>query len=390
MLPALLSLARKVVRSRNADAASKPTHSSSRRFGWARILTILSVLVMGVAFLLSMLCIFAGSKPGMMEPYAVFTLNTSRIGENLKQELDNRINSVHFKRSEPVLVELPTITATPTTLVTVLPRVNIGNDFSSLTHQAHSELHHASSKLHSAATSVESAAASQASGALNSIKSDVVKAVNSAFEGIISDLHLKDFYSVHLMATCSGEYVTGDGKNITTGSGPLPVNGVHEHVDTCEPHSAIDPMSLIRVIYWIGAACTGIALVLAFVGVFLSSRKIALANVAATFLAFCFIGLASAVTHGVAVGAAKFIDFVGGDIGVAGYVGRKFLTLTWAATVLLLLNATIWSVLIFKRGREAGKAAGHGMRGGRDDQIPLTSISRPMPVAGHGGRYEYI
>jgi len=36
-----------------------------------------------VAFVLSMLCLFAGHKPGFMEEYHIVTLNTSTLGHDL-------------------------------------------------------------------------------------------------------------------------------------------------------------------------------------------------------------------------------------------------------------------------------------------------------------------
>ncbi|RAL58086.1 hypothetical protein DID88_009699 [Monilinia fructigena] len=36
-----------------------------------------------VTFVLAMLCLFAGNKPGFMEDYHIVTLNTSEVGQNL-------------------------------------------------------------------------------------------------------------------------------------------------------------------------------------------------------------------------------------------------------------------------------------------------------------------
>ena len=379
MLPAILALARKVLNSRKSHTNTKSSGHGSRKIGMSRGLTILSVLIMAVAFILGMLCIFAGRKPGMMEDYAIFTLNTSRIGENIRQDLDDEIKSIHFKRAQPVYIRGSTATIAPASLVTVRPR-GLTDEFDTITKEAHSRIHHASSRIHSAASSAESEISSGANSVLNAAKKEIIEAVNDAYEGIISGLHLKDFYSVHLMATCSGEYVTSDGKNISVSqTADDSDEHTHKHVDTCDKNSAINPTTLILIVYWIGIAFTAAALIAAFVAVLMTGRKIALVNVALTGAAFCFVGLASAVTHGIASGAAKLVNFVGENIGVAGYAGQKFLALTWATTVLLLINAILWSVLFFLRGRAE---SGSSKRAKEHDTFAtrLGPISHPMPV----------
>lgn len=393
-----LSLARKAAKRNQSNNAATPTTPSARRRRpkSGTLLAILAVLITATALILSILCVFAGHKPAMMPEYAVFTLNTSRIGEHWRQELDSKIMSVHLKRS---VVVLPTVTAAPTTLVTNAPR----NIISNIDSHAHSIISKASKKGHSEVSHAESAAksetsaiASKASSAVGAAETDLVNVVNKAYDGIVSDLDLKDFYAVHLMTTCFGEYVLRNGSNITVGQSGLPDKGTHEHVDACEQHSAIDPMSLIRVIYWIGIVCTGIALVLGVAGTIRSTRKMALLNVVGTLPAFLVLGLSSAVTHGIALGAEKLIDFVGEDIGIAGYKGDEFLALTWTTTALLLIDTILWSLLFVLRGRASrdldrgqgspamlGNGRGTSWRSrsrpDRTSEIALGPV-KPMPV----------
>ncbi|KAK5137716.1 hypothetical protein LTR08_007287 [Meristemomyces frigidus] len=381
-----LSLARKVVQARKPknNTVGESTPRGSRSF---RLLAILPVLIMGIAVILSILCVYAGHTPGMMDDYAIFTLNTSRIGQNLCEELDTKISSVHFKRAEPLMV--PTITAVPTTMITMAPR-GIASDVTSLAGHASSAIHSAESVVHSKATSVESAAASRATSALGAVQTNVIKAVNKAYNGLIADLELKDFYAVHMMATCSGEYRYHNGTNVTVGSSPPSSNNTHEHVDSCSKHSDIDPMSLVRIIYWIGIVHIVVAFVLGVTGILVTSRKMALINIFGTLPAFCFLGLASAITHGISVGGARFISFVGADVGIAGYTGYKFLALTWTTTVLLLINLCLWTLLFFLSGRtgqapkpKVGSKTFWDRRNGRPDRtsgIAMMPISHPMPI----------
>ena len=347
---------------------------------------------MTVALILSLLCIFSGHKPGMMEQYNIFTLNASRIGENLRQELDEHIMSIHLRRSLPLAVEVvatPTVVA-PTTLITVMPLAvspdlddNIDSQFDSLTHKGQSELHHQSKKLHSKVSSAESDIKGQATSALGAVQTEVVQAVKKAFHEIIGGLDLADFYSVHLMTTCSGDYVTNDGKNVAAAE--LSENGTDKRVRTCKEHDAINPTSLILVVYWIGTVFTAAAFLSTVTAAFVKNCKLALINISIAVSASAFMGLASAVTHGIAVGAAKLVNFVGSDIGIAGYVGRRFLALTWTTTLLLLIQAGLCIALFFVRGRNAKQAERVSQDRNAQAHIPLASISRPMHVQTSNG-----
>ncbi|EME38091.1 hypothetical protein DOTSEDRAFT_141225 [Dothistroma septosporum NZE10] len=254
-------------------------------------LAILPVLVVATAFILSFLCVFAGSKPGMMDDYAVFTLNTSRIGENLVQEFDNKIqgfntSSILSKRSEP-------------------------------------------------------------EHAFEAVKTAIVHEVNDAYLDFIHEMDLKGFYAVHLMTTCEGQYLYPNGTNYTINlTAPDPRNGtLHGKVSTCEDHSALNPLSLVKALYWVGIVFTGFALGVGVWGAVRYSRKLAILNVLATIPGLMFIALASAATHAFAAGAAGLVNFVGHGIGISGQSGGKFIALTWATTCLLLVNMLLWSLL---------------------------------------------
>ncbi|KAH0147843.1 hypothetical protein KCU67_g11688, partial [Aureobasidium melanogenum] len=56
--------------------------------------TALIPVIFGLgAFVLTMLCIFAGSKPDFMQDYSIVTLNTSRIGTNVFNTTSGRSDS---------------------------------------------------------------------------------------------------------------------------------------------------------------------------------------------------------------------------------------------------------------------------------------------------------
>lgn len=53
-----------------------------------RCLAVIPILLCAASLVLTFLCLFAGRNKGFMEDYAVLTLNTSRIGQNVLQTLE--------------------------------------------------------------------------------------------------------------------------------------------------------------------------------------------------------------------------------------------------------------------------------------------------------------
>ncbi|KAI7489251.1 hypothetical protein KC351_g1475 [Hortaea werneckii] len=427
---AVLSIARKFYKSRNgknSQPGSPIAPGARKSFGAPLFLSILAAIIATIAMVLAILAVFAGNKPSNMTDYYVFRLNTSRIGQNLIEEVDNKIMSVKFdlKRELPapamatatsIMTPRTQIVSAPTTLITMAPRdfldgISEGIDDAtakagSLKSDAGSALSSKASAVESAATSkasaVKSAAESKANSAMGSLQTKVVEAIKDAYDGIIDELDLSDFYDVHISSTCKGTYKYKDGKDETVSPGKPAKDDedkqIYAHVDSCEKHSALDPMGLIRVLYWAGIALTIVSVLLGWAGVFMKSRKMAIFNCLATLPAFLFLVLASAVTHGIGMGAAKFINFIGGEIGVRGYKGGKFIALTWACTALLLANGLLWGFLVVLRGRaeksthtvpEYGSSSGLGLgsrsfrskrdRPDRTSQIIMEPVTRPPP-----------
>ncbi|KAK5704817.1 hypothetical protein LTR97_001926 [Elasticomyces elasticus] len=388
----LFLLARKAKQAHNgATQAPKAPMSKTNKL---RLLAVIPVTITAIALLLSILCVYAGSKPGFMSGSAVFTLNTTRIGAPVLESLDDKIMAIHFKRAEPTAMLSPTITAMSTTLITMTPRglgsavssltADAGSDINSLTAGAGSAVHSASSVVHSKTSSIESVVSSKATSALGAAQTNIIKAVNNAYHDAISELDLKDFYAIHISATCEGTYQFKNGTNMTVGDSGLPTKSTHMVVDKCSSHSVIDPMQLIRIVYWIGVVLTAIALVLGIVGIVRMSRKMALLNVFGTIPAFMFILLTSSVTHGIAVGAEHLVNFLGSHIGVEGKSGAKFLQLSWATSILLIINMAFWGLLFFLSGRNAApQPAPSGLgwskkRPDRTSAILLGQISQPQ------------
>ncbi|KAM0721839.1 hypothetical protein Q7P37_002764 [Cladosporium fusiforme] len=397
----LLTLAKKAYNFRqsrkNGNGETKEKKPMSPK-GKIRLFAVLPIVITGIALILSILCVYAGSKPGMMDDYAVFTLNTSRIGENVLKDINGKIKSVNLniKRSEPVMAPVamvtPAPTATiasgPTTMITMAPR-DFASDLESLTSKAGSKATSVKSDVKSKASSAESAAKSKASSAVGSLQTKLVEVVNKLYREAIDGLDLQDLYALHISSGCTGTFQYPDNKNYTAGDSGPKLDELRPHVDSCESHSAINPFQLVRILYWIGVLLTGVAFVLGFVGIVRPTKKMAIINVFGTLPAVLFMGLASAVTHGIAVGAEHLVTFVGDKIAVTGVAGQKFISLTWATTVMLLVNLALWSLIFFLIGRVAKKDGGGSdshwgrRRPDRTSTIamgPMPNISQPLPV----------
>ncbi|KAK5113445.1 hypothetical protein LTR85_010873 [Meristemomyces frigidus] len=400
MILTALSLARKVSKTFGSNKTAGNAKPTPRRPGFAMLLAICATLLTMIATILAVLCVCAGSKPGMMNEYAIFTLNTSRIGENLRNNVDSRGAYMQLKRS--ALVALPTITPAPTTLITMAPRSNVISDVisdaSSVESHATSDARSLASAAHSAVTSVETAVASAANSVAASAKTDVINAINKVFNGVVDELNLTDFYSIYISTSCQGTYLFKNGTEMTAGNSSFPTKGTHEKVESCSAHSSLDPISLLKIVYWTGIVFTAGAFLLGIAGIIFTSKRVALWNIIGSAPAFCFMHLASAVTHGLSIGAAHLVNFVGEDVGIQGQAGRKFLTLSWTTTCLILINMALWSLVYVLRGRSSSQGAvapasvssgGWGLRSmrrrpDRTSTIVMDNISRPVPVDRHG------
>jgi hypothetical protein len=409
MLPFLsvLSLAKKAYnfkQSRNNVAGGEKAFTESKKtpmtaIGKLRLFIALPIILTAIALLLAILCVFTGSKPGMMDNYAVFTLNTSRLGENVLADIDGGIkslgNDLKFDKREVVLTAtapVALITPAPTTMLTLVPRNILSDAESKLSSKAHSAKSNVSSKASAVQSEVSSKAASATSAAKGAVNSGIsssqdkiIELVNKAFHAAIDGLDLHDITAVHISSSCSGTYVYKTSKNYTADD-TKDLDQLRPHIDSCASHSAVNPFQLVRIIYWIGVVFSAVALILGLAGVVEPTKKMALINIFGTLPAVIFMGLASAVTHGMAVGAAHLITFIGDKIGVTGVAGQKFVQLTWATTILLLVNLCLWAVVFFLLGRMAKSAAGGAGDRKRPDRTSaivmnqFPEISRPLPA----------
>jgi len=203
---------------------------------------------------------------------------------------------------------------------------------------------------------------------VNSLEGDLNNLLSDVSSDIASALNLPDFYAVHVMDYCSGEYFPNATahhakENVTHCSNrtalfhfnptqviqdALPdgitLDDIHWPSGITDAEKAIRIASKVMVIFYIvGIAFAGLAIIGALFGIFTNGRLSAFGNLVLDFLALLTIGIASAISTALIVKAVNAINKYGKEIGIAGYKGDTFLGMTWAATAAMLL-ATVMSI----------------------------------------------
>jgi len=255
------------------------------------------------AFILSLLCLLAGRKPGFLENAYLLNLNTSRIG--------------YFKEI-------------------TLPQTGGGGILGSI-----------EGSLNSLLQSLE--------GDASEVGNDIAKAIG-----------VHDWYSMHMLNFCEGFYnpsgiANNATKNITECSAPttkfwfdpgtilqselkdgITLDYIHwpSKIDT-GLHELKEITHVSLGILFAGIALEGVLLLCSLLGIALGSRVLAIIISVTAILAFLFVGVTSGIATAVIVRAVADINYYGADTGVTASRGTKFLGMTWAAVALLLIAAIV-------------------------------------------------
>lgn len=218
---------------------------------------------------------------------------------------------------------------------------------------------------------------------INSAQADVNELINNATAEVASQLNISDFYTVHVMNYCEGQYtpsaaaavVGEDVSEDTTYCSPrnalfhfnvteIVSNALPAPItlgDISWPQAVTDAQNTIRaasiaavILYILAIVFTGLAFLGAVFGFFTSGRLSACCNVIIDLLAFLCIGGASGVATAIMIIAVNRLNEYGADLGVSATRGNKFLGMTWAATGVMLI-ALIVSFVQLCVGRRDGK-----------------------------------
>ncbi|KAF5027527.1 hypothetical protein F66182_344, partial [Fusarium sp. NRRL 66182] len=294
----------------------------------SRFFVLFPLVLSMVAFILSMLCLFAGHKQGFMEDYSIARLNTSMIGQDL---------------------------------------VTIGTDAVASENQGDDSFF------------------GRLTDKFNQVKGEVQEQVNEITGNVADELAdtlgISEWYSIHVMTTCDGQYEPNAtnpnaGYNVTecTKSAPekrfnltamldqqLQVGPFQLSLaDINFPDDIQDSIDLLNtallatfVLYVLAVGFSGLAMLACLGAFFLFARRgINAVNLILASLAALILLIASILVTVAGNKAVNKINDLGEDVGLSVSLGSKFLALTWAAAALMLAAAIYWVVHLCLMRRE--------------------------------------
>lgn len=281
-----------------------------RRWALVPLLFILT------AFILSMLCIFAGSKRGYLEDADLFTLNTSMLG---RTTLDTS------KTSSSILKSIKnTVQKDVNEVISDVAKTLGIHDFYSAHILDYCEGYYTPSPF--------------------------ANLTSQPSKNISYCSNQTSFFHFDPAAVIQGELKPG--VKLTDLSWPSAIqDGVH---------AVEDATDVMFVLYSIGATTTGVALIAALVGVRGVWRYSAITCVMLSSLAFGSLLLASSIANIVINKVVSAINEHGNDIGVYAYKGGTFIGMTWAATLLVLVTSFMWSYEFIQQRRGAASLVKEG------------------------------
>jgi len=285
-----------------------------------RPIALLPVVCSIVAVILGFLCLFAGSKPGFMEDYAIVTFNTTELGY----------------QPSSVSSSSPTI----------------------------------ASWLSSAIQTVTGGSA-----IANAIESEIENAGVPLVDTLAADLGISAWYQLHILTICQGTFspnATAPGAQYNTtncthesatynfdpitqisnelSEGPLHINpadlnwpdNIQSTINTLNT-----VLTAVFALYVVGICLSFFTLIFALLTFFLPNRPAILTPLLLSLLAllsFITLGVASGLVTAAMVEIVNTLNGSAADIGIAAYRGNNFLALTWGATGVMLV-AVIGSFL---------------------------------------------
>ncbi|KAK7420630.1 hypothetical protein QQX98_002624 [Neonectria punicea] len=280
-----------------------------------------------VAFILTILCLFAGQNKGFMEDYAIARVNTSMLGHNI---------------------------------------LDTGNDTSTSDDDDGGFLDSLSDKW-------------------DEIKDEVKDKVND-ITGDIADelaetLGISEWYSIHVMDACEGYYKPnatspGAGLNVSDCTQSPPdkrfdlTKMLNEELsvgpfdltledlnwpDTID--DAIDTLNGallgIFILYVLGVGFSGLGMLACMAAFFLAGRRsVALSNLILALLAALSITIGSIIATVAARKGVDKINDLGEDIGLSANIGSKFIALTWVSSAFMLAATAYWTMHLCLMRRE--------------------------------------
>jgi hypothetical protein len=281
------------------------------------------------AFILILLALLAGSRPGFMEEYDLVAFNTSGLGQNL---------------------------------------INIGNDDDEPTPTDSSLCDGIGGFLGRTCTS--------ATAAIDSLQSDIADRVNDIGNEVADELAdrlgIHEFYSLHALTICEGDYAptattSGADRNVTECHKGFTegynISALLDHglrvgpyrltlADlgfTDELQDAIDTLNKVlkafTALLIVAVGFTGLSMLASIAALVLiprHERKAVLINLILAGAALSFMVLSGLIGTITASIATDKVNENGDDIGLSSSMGTGYLIITWVAVGLMLVTFGYW------------------------------------------------
>ncbi|KAM0524441.1 hypothetical protein ACHAPE_000535 [Trichoderma viride] len=283
-------------------------------------LVLIPLILSFVAFVLTNLALFAGHQQGFMEDYAVIRLNTSELGQNIFK------NDKSSSKSD-----------------------DDDDGDESIFDKVKGKVHDLTDK---------------GKDKLNDIAGDIIG-------DIADDLGISQWYSVHIMNACQGEFganaTAADFKLNTTNCthsspsnrfnlteilnqelsiGPLDIS----LADIDWPDSIEEKISDLNnallalfIFFVLGVGFSGLSMLACIPAFLLGDKKIILfINTALASLAAATITLGSIVVTAASSIAANAINKAGEKITLVASKGTKFYIISWIASIFMIITSLFW------------------------------------------------
>ncbi|SPN98597.1 uncharacterized protein DNG_01642 [Cephalotrichum gorgonifer] len=333
---------------------------------------IIPLLFLIAGFVLVNLCLFAGSKPGHMEEYALIRIDMSDLGKNLFTSSSDDEDKDKDKRG---LID------------DAREKLRGGSD------DEEADKDKTDEDEEGFLDGIVDGAKEKIGEAKDKVKDKFTDITNDLAEKMSEKLGIVDWYSLHITTFCQGEFVNGtdkdggdennkdsfDVKNCTSSkpgnridlnallgeslsAGPIDISledlsfpaGIQRQV--AKLNSALQA---VFVLYALAVGLTGLTILTTLASVFLPSfaALFTIANAVLSTVAAVNLALGSAVVTAATAGAAEALGDLGENIGVSAKVGQDFINLTWIAFGLVGVAAAYWGWEFLKVRKEA-KARG--------------------------------
>ncbi|KAL8652100.1 MAG: hypothetical protein Q9226_004404 [Calogaya cf. arnoldii] len=357
-----------------------------------------------IAFALAICCFLAGKNPATLQNMELFTINTSRIGPHLQQQMglpppDSSFNVTSVLLPRDIAEEVDNAGDL------LLDERDLLSDGAKVVKDPKAAIEGTKANITKSVDDGKKALTSASNQIKDKAKNATAKIVSTFINKTISTLDIQDFYQAHLTTYCSGTYSNSGGKknisycsnnspqNSSMGADPIKennpfafINDLHLPDPISYAMKAVTLLSkLISGLYILGFGLLVVSMVASIISIvshfipFGGSTMVPKINLAATITAFLCLLLGTILAS---LLSRKIVEAFASNegSGVQASAGKNFMGVSIAAVVFTGIAATL-AVVDVVTGRAVGKVSGVGKKAG-------IKVARRMWFGRKGGKKE--